>query len=352
MKPTVIYALHSGNLYGTERMALATMHGLRGDFELCLLTPPGPIEAEAARLGIPVVTFQGGLQFAARLAPLLAKAGRLAFFATGISHSWAFIALNALYRRPARHLHLVHGGTDERLSYGRKKYLNGRNVTLVAVSEFVRTRLLAHGVSARQIVVLENFLPDAQIAAAPRRPAFGSEGVRRVVVVSRVDPIKRVDLLLDALDRHPELYALSYGVYGTGWDLDALRARAARDHPAVRFHGFSERVPEALRESDLLLHLCPEEPFGLAILEAMAAGLPVLVPDSGGAAGLIEPDLSGWRFRASDADDLALQLKRIAAMPTAVLNRTVGAADRRLREHYSGSARLPEYRAQLSALLP
>jgi hypothetical protein len=191
--------------------------------------------------------------------------------------------------------------------------------------------LLAHDVAASQIVVVENFLPDAQISASPRRPAFSADGIRRVIVVSRVDPIKRVDLLLDALDRHLQLGSLEYSVYGTGWDLDALRARSQRDHPTVRFHGYSDRIPEALCESDLLLHLCPEEPFGLAILEAMAAGLPVLLPDSGGAAGLIEPEVSGWRFRANDPDDLAAQLGRIAGLSSAVLNRVAAAADRRAR---------------------
>ena len=39
----LIYALHSGNLYGTERMALATLAGLSGDeFAPWLIAPPGP----------------------------------------------------------------------------------------------------------------------------------------------------------------------------------------------------------------------------------------------------------------------------------------------------------------------
>ena len=350
MKPAVVYALHSGNLYGTERMALATMEGLRDDFDLTLLTPSGPVVDEAARLGIPVVTFRGSVQFAARLAGLLARVDRVAFFATGVSHSLLFIALNAVVRRPARHLHLVHGGTDERLSYGRKKSLNGRAVTLVAVSDFVRTRLIAHGAAARQVVVIENFLPDSQIASAPRRAAFRGGGIRDVVVVSRVDPIKRVDLLLDALDRHPQLGALSYAVYGTGWDFETLRGRAARDHPSVRFLGFSDCIPEVLSRSDLLLHLCPEEPFGLAMLEAMAARIPVIVPDQGGAAGLVEPEVSGWRFRANDPDDLATVLQHVAARPENALNRVVAAADERLRTRYSSSARLPDYRELVSGV--
>jgi glycosyltransferase involved in cell wall biosynthesis len=102
-------------------------------------------------------------------------------------------------------------------------------------------------------------------------------------------------------------------------------------------------VAAALADSDLLLHLCPVEPFGLAILEAMAAGLPVLVPDAGGAAGLVEPGVSGFHFRADDPDDLARVLASLAAAPAQRLNAVIARADARLRSHYSDRAGLDRY---------
>ena len=351
MKPVFLYALHSGNLYGTERMALYTLDGLRADFEPVLFAPPGPALAEAERLGIRGVAFQGAQEFALRLRPWLAADRRVAFAATGVSHSLAFAFWNVFYRRQAVHLHLVHGGTDERESYGRKKCLNGRGVTLVAVSEFVRERLIAHGVKPAQIQVVGNFLPDARLDAAPRRPAFAEAGLRKIAVVSRVDPIKRVDLLLDALDADPGLAGLAFHVYGSGWDLDALRARAQASHANVVFEGFCGQVEQALAASDLLLHLCPVEPFGLAILEAMAAGVPVLTPDRGGAAGLVEPGVSGFHFRADDDSDLARTLARLRHSPAQDLNRVVAAADLRLRQRYSSSAGLHHYRTLYAELL-
>ncbi|MFO1417773.1 MAG: glycosyltransferase family 4 protein [Methylotetracoccus sp.] len=350
MKPGLLYALHSGNLYGTERMALATAQGLREDFDPVLFAPPGPALGEAQRLGIAAHPFHNSRDLLRALAGELRRPRPVAFFATAITHSLLFIALNAWFRRPSRHLHLVHGGTDERLSYGRKRWLNGRAVTLVAVSEFVRSRLLSHGVRPDQIRVIENFLPDAQIAATPRRAAF-DRTASRVILVSRIDPIKRVDLLLDTLDREPALAELRFDIYGTGWDYEALRQRAQRDHPNVEFHGFTDQVAEAMTRADVLLHLCPEEPFGLAILEAIAAGVPVLVPDSGGAGALIEPDVSGFHFHANDAADLASRLLALRALDSPRLNAIVAAADARLRERYSGTARLPEYRVLIEDLL-
>ena len=343
----LVYALHSGNLYGTERMALATLQGLRDHFDPVLLAPPGPALAEAARLGIPGESFANPREFALRLRPWLARHRRLAFVATGVVHSLAFLALNVWYRRQSVHLHLVHGGTDERLSYGRKRLLNPTAVKLVAVSGFVRERLIANGAAPGKIWVIENFLTDERVRSAPRRPP-ASAGVRNVVIVSRIDPIKRVDLLLDALDRHPELGALSFRLLGSGWDLEKLRARAAERHPNVYFLGFTEAVAEELAAADLLLHLCPSEPFGLAILEAMAAGVPVLVPDSGGTALLVEEGVSGGRFRADDAEALAARLRELHDAPAEVLNRWVAGGDRALATRFSQTERLSDYERLLA----
>lgn len=350
MKPILLYALHSGNLYGTERMALYTLDGLRDAFTPVVFAPAGPALEEARRLGMEAIPFQNARQFALLLRPWLAGHRRIAFAATGVMHSLVFGFWNLLYRRQAVHLHLVHGGTDERQSYGRKKLLNRLPVKLIAVSDFVRERLIAHGVNPSQITVVGNFLPDGRIDSAPRRSAFAEAGIRKVIVVSRVDPIKRIALLLDALDGHPELGDLPIRIFGTGWEFGALQARAKASHPNVVFEGFSEQVEEQIAASDLLLHLCPVEPFGLAILEAMAAGVPVLTPDQGGAAGLVDDAVSGFHFRANDADHLAAVLTKLRLASAAELNALVAAADQRLKTRYSSSAGLESYRNLLVEL--
>ncbi len=158
-------------------------------------------------------------------------------------------------------------------------------------------RMIANGVRADRIEVVNNFLPAEYLASAPRRGVYGAS-VKSVLVVSRLDPMKRMDLLLDALDRRPELKNLSFKILGLGTEMNRLVERAGKSHPNVQFAGFSDRVGEELAGADLLLHTCPVEPFGLAILEAMAANLAVLVPDQGGAALLVEEGASGFKFRA------------------------------------------------------
>lgn len=348
----LLYLLHSGNLYGTERMALVTLDGLRDTFAPLLMAPPGPVHGAARALGIETHEFSGAWDLFRQMPALLNSSKSIAVCATGVSHSLMFIVWNCWFRLKNVHLHLVHGGTDERLSYGRKKVLNYLPVLLVAVSDYVKERLLVHGVRDKQIKVLENFLPNQKIASAPRRPPFQSDGIRKVLVISRVDPIKRIDLLLDALDIAPSLHSLEIRVLGTGWDLEKLCERARQDHPNVTFAGFSDQVENELAASDLLLHLCPVEPFGLAILEAMAAQVPVLLPNQGGAAGLIETGLSGQHFQANDAHDLARQLSELQSASADYLNKLAGNAHQRLLQKYSSDAGLNNYRTLFQKVMP
>lgn len=345
MRPLLAYALHSGNLYGTERMGLETASGLADAFDPVILAPEGPALAEARQRGMTAIPFAGSRDVAAALWRLLAPRRDVAFFATGLVHSAAFLAVNSVRRRRAAHLHMVHGGTDERLSYGRKRLLNRAPVTLVAVSSFVKERLLAHGVAAAKVRIVENFAPDALVRTCPKRPAGGVGGVTRAVAVSRVDPIKRLDLLLDAVEGEPALADLSVRILGTGWQLDEMRTRAAERCPNVRFEGFSAKVPEELAASDLLVHTCPEEPFGLAILEAFAAGVPVLVPDSGGAGSLVTDGVDGFRFRSRDALELRRRLIEIRALPPQRRAAVVDGARAALAGRFSARRGIAEYRA-------
>jgi len=343
-RPRLVYLLHSGNLYGTERMALVTLDGLRDSLEPILFAPPGPVHAAAEAMGIQAFEFHSAWDLCKQMPSALRGCRKVAVCATGVSHSFLFLLWNLWFRLKNVHLHLVHGGTDERLSYGRKKLLNYFPILLVAVSDFVKQRLLANGARAAQIRVLENFLPDQQIATALQRPAFTGTGVLNVLVVSRIDPIKRIDLLLDALDLEPGLQRLKFRILGTGWELEKLSARARLSHPNVTFAGFSAQVATELAASDLLLHCCPTEPFGLAILEAMAAKVPVLLPDQGGAAGLIEAGVSGEHFHANDAADLARQLTALQNASARQLNSLAEHAHQRLLARYSSAARLHDYR--------
>jgi glycosyltransferase involved in cell wall biosynthesis len=164
------------------------------------------------------------------------------------------------------------------------------------------------------------------------------------VVVSRLDPIKRIDLLLDALALEPELNSIEFEVYGKGEDEELLRSRALTSHPNVRFMGFQPDIPERLAAADLFLHLCPTEPFGLAILEAMAGGIPVLVPDQGGAGAIVQDERNGFRFRANDPWALARRLRYLQQAPAAITQAVTAEGFRSLETRFSADCGTAQYR--------
>lgn len=349
-KTPLIYILHSGNLYGTERMALATMVELADQFEGILFAPAGPVHQEAARLGFRSCIFHGQYELLCQLVTFVRGQLNIAYFATAVPHSLIMVLLGLLFRIRVAHIHMVHGGTDERLSYGRKKLLRFFRVRLVAVSDFVRTRLVANGAPRQMIDVIENFLATDYAAHIPQRGAFNHDGVCRALVISRVDPIKRIDLLLDAMDQQPALAALPVRILGAGSDLDQLKARATANNPNVEFAGVSKTVGDELAYTDLLIHLCPEEPFGLAILEAFAAGVPVLVPNTGGAGSLVEHGKTGVQFKANSVEDLAHQLLSLMRMSSQNLNRIALAAREQLNTRFQPCAQGNRYRKLIQEL--
>lgn len=340
----LLYSLHSGNLYGTERMALATALGLRDEFETTFVAPEGPFHAEARRLGFRTIIFKTPLRFAADIRQFFANSPRTAAVGTRVLHTLAAALWSRVYRRPCANIQVVHGGTEERLSYGRKRWLNRLGTKQVAVSNYVRERMLFHGADPAALSVIENFLTPERVDSSPRREPFQKPGIRKIVIVSRLDPIKRIDLLLDALDLTPALQNVQFEIYGTGEDEQILRSRALARNPNVHFLGYHPDIPFRVSQSDLLLHLCPEEPFGLAILEAMAAHVPVLVPNSGGAGAIIDPGKTGFHFRANDAFDLAFQLHYLQCLPKETLTKTVEAATRSLRTRFSANCGIAHYR--------
>ena len=340
----MLYVLHSSQLYGTERMALATAEGLADEFETIFIGPPGPGLVEAERLGFETHSYRTSKDLARVLRPLLKRYKSLTFVGTGPRYNLVCIALNLLYWRKIKQIQIVHGGSGVQKDYNRKRVLNYFDITFIAVSDWSKRRLIEYGVK-KPIEVIGNFIVPNQLKSLPRRPIYSEPGIRRVLVVSRVDRLKRVDLLLDALDkRKADLSDISFRILGLGPEFDALKQRARESHPNVEFAGFCGDVASEMVRADLLVHTCPVETFGLAVLEAMAVNLAALVPDQGGTAMLVQDGQCGFHFRADDCSHLADRLVELKAAPAALLNRMVENAADKVQHEYSADAALERYR--------
>lgn len=111
------------------------------------------------------------------------------------------------------------------------------------------------------------------------------------------------------------------------------RARSAGLAKFVHFLGFDRsQMPGAYRASDLVWYpTIDEEPLGLAPLEAMACGVPLIVSDSGGMRETVLPDKTGLVVPKQDARALATTAKLLLSQPD-LRKELVEAGERRARE--------------------
>ena len=93
-----------------------------------------------------------------------------------------------------------------------------------------------------------------------------------------------------------------------------LRARTttAGLDGVVEWLGEQPSSTPLLQTVDCLVVASEKEPFSVAMLEALHAGVPVLAADSGGAVDVVGEGRNGWLFRSGDARDLARRLAQLA----------------------------------------
>lgn len=174
----------------------------------------------------------------------------------------------------------VHGLADS--DYPRAARVLATSDVVVAVSGDVADRLARAGLDRGRTTVVENAVPPPSSVTDQRAAVRAELGVGGplVLCVARLAPPKRVDLLLDAW---PGVPAATLVVVGDGPDRAALERRAG---DRVRFLGTRPDVGRLLAAADLLVLPSDREGLPMAVLEAMAAGVPVVASAVGGLTGL------------------------------------------------------------------
>lgn len=182
----------------------------------------------------------------------------------------------------------------------RKAYQQARQV--VAVSEQVRRELIDIGIDAGRIVAVPNGVDAEEFAPAPsQRAKFGlaKDGVMALFAGDLRSPRKNLDTVLKAMREEPRIRLVV-----AGWLEGSSYPQMARDlgvADRVEFIGNCREMPALMASCDIFAFPSRYEACSLVMLEAMAAGLPVVTCRTTGGAELVPED---GGFLMDDPEDL------------------------------------------------
>ncbi len=247
-----------------------------------------------------------------------------------------------LYRRAATRWTAKNAGAFVAVSHDLSGFLTAR----VGIPE-ARIHTIHNGAD------LARFASPAKRRSAVRKE-LGIKGDRFVcITVAALFEVKAHEVLLEAaaqmIQSHPHATFL---LVGEG-PLEAhLRARAHQlgvaDH--VVFAGFRSDIPDLLAAADLFVLPSHSEGLPVSVIEAAAAGLPVVATRVGGLAEVVEDGLSGTLVPAGAADALAHAIGCMAADPERTRH-MAGAGQRVVRERFGMERMITAYTRLYTGLL-
>ena len=146
------------------------------------------------------------------------------------------------------------------------------------------------------------------------------EDKKLLLCISRIDYQKNQKILLALLKKQEDTHLLLIGPVTAQWYLDELLAEAAKDGLRERLTVIpglppdSEELLQALKTAFCFILPSRHEPFGIAALEALDAGLPLIASSVGGLRDFLSDGKNALLFEDNDAEDLLKAYDRLAPL--------------------------------------
>ncbi len=337
---------------GAERQTSILLPGLRErgvDARIVALGQGGELVAPLRAAGVPVEVLGMRNRFDLRAlarSPLIRHFRPDVVLSRGVSGLYVGHAVSL--RGDAAHIFNDHRGVGVDFSPRRwlmVGVLARRLRAVIVVSADQADRWLRMGCRAERLVVIANGVPTEPIAASRAEIREELDVPRDAVMalmVANLRPLKRVPDFIRAVNGARETCPELVGVLaGDGPDRPLIEQLAGADH-AVRVLGYRDDVPRLLAAADLLVLTSEKEALPMAVLEAMAAGLPVLATRVGGIPTVVSEGETGVLVRAGDVPALRAGLVLLAEDPE--LRRSLGAeGQRRCLESWGAEQMIDAY---------
>lgn len=201
------------------------------------------------------------------------------------------------------------------------------------------------GVPRYKIDVIPNAV-DVGVFSGERR-SHGPEARVTVGFLGRLDPIKRVPDLVDALVTLDDRFQLD--IYGEGpdrWRIELLVETWGYEDRVI-LHGVIDNPQAAIAGMDVLVLPSEAEGFGLVLIEAMAARVPVVATDAPGIRDVVRDGETGLLVPVGHPNDIAKAIRRVIE-DDALRETLINNAYEEVRHRFSWPAVLQQYRRVLN----
>ncbi|NQU21681.1 MAG: glycosyltransferase [Candidatus Nealsonbacteria bacterium] len=356
----ILHVIPSLRRSGTEKQMALLAGSLAGDLadefdvHVCAIGRGGPVADDLAAAGVPVTVLAARWRFDPqaiwRLRRLVAE------LRADVIHSWQFsanVSSHAVARLCGVRCHVAHcGGVDPSASWFKmaaRRHVARRCAQVVVGNSAVRDGCVRGGLPAEKIRVIANGVPSADPPGTTRSQLLAElklpESSRLVGLLGPLrlrkqikDAIWAADLLKVIRD-DVHLLIAGDGPHGN-------RLRTFRDQVGIRdkvhFLGHCNDVSQLLPHLDVFWSTEVRQGPSNAIMEAMAAGVPVVAANVPGVAGLVTADKTGYLIPAGDRAALARHTQRL--LNDAELATRLGTAGReRMQREFGVEAMVGRY---------
>lgn len=230
------------------------------------------------------------------------------------------------------HVHSTYSGYSKRNIFI-ERLLSRFSDAIICISKAVRDFVIkVEGVSEKKVHVIYNGINSPTVSKKASRHALGlSDDDIVIITVASLTPHKGHRVLIDAIKiiatkfRIIRLLIVGEGPLGNSLRLYTDKLNLSSN---IIFTGQRTDIYELLSQSDIfVLPSVEREGLGIALIEAMASGLPVIGSRVGGIPEVIEENTNGLLFRPGDAGELAGAIERLVS-------------NRRLREQMGDNGRM------------
>lgn len=204
---------------------------------------------------------------------------------------------------------------------------------IIAISHYIKRELTAVGVSEDKIIVVHHGIDEKIFSPKEPSPSLFKnhprlKGKKRIILnPARMGLAKGCDITIEAFrlvkDKFPDAMLVMSGSGNIiDWGLtqnkdiaflvSLIKHLDLEDSIYINTFSIDREMPELYRLADVVVYpSSQEEPFGLAMLEAMASGKPIIVTQSGGMPEIIQNEINGYVIPTRNHEALASKIIRL-----------------------------------------